>query len=115
MNGFHTKVKTVEEFDLSKFKPFSVYKITFLEGCTGTDSHTYEHDIPAGATAICVLDGLDEDNPTWLEFKTIDMYELTFDITIKDIVNFKIEQMKTLAEWKCDQSIPRMSGESLDD
>lgn len=115
-NGFYTKKKTVEEFDLSKFQPYTVYKVTFLEGCVGTDAHTYEHDICTGETRICILDGMDKDDPTWLGFKTIDgLLELSFDIKIGDIYKFRIEQMKTLAEWKSDQSIPRMSGESLDE
>ena len=121
INGFSTKTKFIEklevnEFDINKYKPFSVYKITFLEPCVGSDEHTYTHDIPAGETAICVLEAIDEESPTWLGFKAIDMmYELAFDINVNEISKFKIEQMKTLAEWKCDQSIPRMSGESLDD
>ena len=71
-NGFYTKKKTVEEFDLSRFQPYTVYKVTFLEGCVGTDAHTYEHDIYTGETRICILDGMDKDDPTWLGFKTID-------------------------------------------
>lgn len=116
MNGFYTKTKTVEEFDLSKFQPFTVYKVTFLKDCFGTDEHTYERNIPAGEKMICLLDALDKDDPTWLGFKTVDnVYELSFEIKINQISDFKIEQMKTLAEWKSDQSIPRTTGESLDD